>query len=333
MGNPSSASSYSPAEPRSLALSLRGLASSLFWISQSNNRSERTKEKDCTISKHSSSRREPDCGRLPNLANTTQTKDLKLENSPKKFCVMAASMVTQRHQWSQTGEHMKTSISLVTWLGEEEEGEKNLEPSFPQILEEPVFQSTGVGWNTSGFPSGAVVKNPPNSAGDQDQGLIPGSGRSPAERNGNSFQYSCLGNPMERGAWQSYNPGSQKSRTWLSTRACTHTHTQAGIHTQSILWSRRKLTKGRAARQARVGRRCSDIRSSASDWLWENVCLLEKRTGQGRAEGQEMEETAETLESNSFKGSQGWPQATGDQIYQQHKTLPSAAPEGQAGTI
>lgn len=89
----------------------------------------------------------------------------------------------------------------------------------------------------------------------------------------------------------------------------------------------------RGGKTGRVGRRCSDIRSSASDWLWENVCLLEKRTGQGRAEGQEMEETAETLESNSFKGSQGWPQATGDQIYQQHKTLPPAAPEGQAGTI
>ena len=180
-----------------------------------------------------------------------------------------------------------------------------------------------------------MVKNPPNSAGDQDQGLIPGSERSPAERNGNSFQYSCMGNHMERGAWQSYNPGSQKSWTWLSTCACihTHTHTHAGIHTQPILWSRSKLTKGRAARQARVGRRCSDVRSSASDWLWGNVCLLEKTAGQGRAEGQEMEETAETLESNSFKGSQGWPQATGDQIYQQHKTLPPAAPEGQAGTI
>ena len=61
----------------------------------------------------------------------------------------------------------------------------------------------------------------------------------------------------------------------------------------------------RGGKTGRVGRRCSDIRSSASDWLWENVCLLEKRTGQGRAEGQEMEETAETLESNSFKGSQG----------------------------
>ena len=35
-----------------------------------------------------------------------------------------------------------------------------------------------------------------------DAGLTPGSGRSPGERNGNLFQYSCLENPMDRGAWQ-----------------------------------------------------------------------------------------------------------------------------------
>ena len=33
------------------------------------------------------------------------------------------------------------------------------------------------------------------------QGLIPGSGRSPGEGNGNPFQYPCLGNPMDKGAW------------------------------------------------------------------------------------------------------------------------------------
>ena len=48
-----------------------------------------------------------------------------------------------------------------------------------------------------------VVKNPPANAGDvRDSGLIPGSGRSAGEGNGNPFQYSCLGNPMDRGAWQ-----------------------------------------------------------------------------------------------------------------------------------
>ena len=51
-----------------------------------------------------------------------------------------------------------------------------------------------------GFPGGSVVKNPPANAGDM--GLNPGSGRSPREGNGNPLQHSCLGNPMERGAWQ-----------------------------------------------------------------------------------------------------------------------------------
>ena len=47
-----------------------------------------------------------------------------------------------------------------------------------------------------------VVKNPSAHAGDaEDVGLIPGSGRPPGEGNGNSLQYSCLGNPMDRGAW------------------------------------------------------------------------------------------------------------------------------------
>ena len=48
-----------------------------------------------------------------------------------------------------------------------------------------------------GFPGGLVIKNPPANAGDM--GLIPGSGRSPGEQTGNPVQYSCLGNPMDRG--------------------------------------------------------------------------------------------------------------------------------------
>ena len=51
-----------------------------------------------------------------------------------------------------------------------------------------------------GLPSGSVVKNPSANAGEA--GLIPGLGRSPREGNGNSPQHSCLGNPMDRGAWQ-----------------------------------------------------------------------------------------------------------------------------------
>ena len=58
------------------------------------------------------------------------------------------------------------------------------------------------------------VKNPPANAGDA--GSIPGSGRSPGEGNGNPLQYSCLGHPMGRGAWQATLHGVAKSWTQLS---------------------------------------------------------------------------------------------------------------------
>ena len=51
-----------------------------------------------------------------------------------------------------------------------------------------------------GFPGGSEVKASASNA--EDPGSIPGSGRSPGEGNGNPLQYSYLGNPMARGAWQ-----------------------------------------------------------------------------------------------------------------------------------
>ena len=50
------------------------------------------------------------------------------------------------------------------------------------------------------FPGGSEVKNLPAKAGDADS--IPGMGRSPGEGIGYPFQYSCLENPMDRGAWR-----------------------------------------------------------------------------------------------------------------------------------
>ena len=65
-----------------------------------------------------------------------------------------------------------------------------------------------------GFPSGTVVKNLPTSAEDaRDVGLIPGSGRSPGEGNGNPLQNSCLENPMDRGAWWATVHGMAKGWT------------------------------------------------------------------------------------------------------------------------
>ena len=65
-----------------------------------------------------------------------------------------------------------------------------------------------------GFPGGSMVKKPPASVGDV--GLIPGSGRSPGEGNGNPVQYSCLGNPMDKEVWRATVPGVAKSRTGVS---------------------------------------------------------------------------------------------------------------------
>ena len=54
----------------------------------------------------------------------------------------------------------------------------------------------------AGFPSGSVVEYSSANVGDTgDEGLIPGSGRSPEGGNDSRLQYSCLGNPMDREAW------------------------------------------------------------------------------------------------------------------------------------
>ena len=64
------------------------------------------------------------------------------------------------------------------------------------------------------FPSGPVIKNPPANA--RDAGSIPGSGRSPRQGKDNPLQYSCLGNPTDRGAWLAKVHGVAKHQTQLS---------------------------------------------------------------------------------------------------------------------
>ena len=78
----------------------------------------------------------------------------------------------------------------------------------------------------SGFPGGTSGKNPPANAGDTgDVGSILGSGRSPGGGHGNPLHYSCLENPMDRGAWGFTAHGVTKFQTRLkrpSTHTCTH---------------------------------------------------------------------------------------------------------------
>ena len=65
-----------------------------------------------------------------------------------------------------------------------------------------------------GFPDSSSYQESACNA--EDLGLIPGSGRSPGEGNGNPLQYSCLENPMDRGAWRATVHGAAESQTRLS---------------------------------------------------------------------------------------------------------------------
>ena len=59
-----------------------------------------------------------------------------------------------------------------------------------------------------GFPCGSDGKESACNA--EDPGLIPELERCPREENSNALQYSCLGNPIDRGAWQGYSPQGSK---------------------------------------------------------------------------------------------------------------------------
>ena len=65
--------------------------------------------------------------------------------------------------------------------------------------------------NSIGFPGSLDGKESACDA--RDLGSIPGSGRSPGEENGNSLQYFCLENSMDRGVWQATAHGVTKSQT------------------------------------------------------------------------------------------------------------------------
>ena len=83
------------------------------------------------------------------------------------------------------------------------------------------FYTACLGPLIRGFPGGSEVKASACNAGDL--GSIPGSGRSPGEGNGNPLQYSCLENPMDRGAWWATVHRVAKSRTRLSDFTFTFT--------------------------------------------------------------------------------------------------------------
>ena len=98
-----------------------------------------------------------------------------------------------------------------------------------------------------GFPCRSVGKESAYNAGDL--GSIPGSGRSPGEGNGNPLQYSCLENPMDRGAWQATVHGVARVGHDLATEPSLplpsycyyHPHfiNEKTWHTQTTNWYHR----------------------------------------------------------------------------------------------
>ena len=81
-------------------------------------------------------------------------------------------------------------------------------PHHSMDLMRPIYQASLIA---------QLVKNPPANAADTgDMGSIPGLGRSPGVGSVNLLQYSCLGNPMDRGAWWARVHGVAKSRIQLS---------------------------------------------------------------------------------------------------------------------
>ena len=114
-----------------------------------------------------------------------------------------------------------------------------------------------------GFPQNSVGKESAYSSGDQ--GSIPGSGRSPGEGNGNPLQYSCLRNPMDRGAWQATVQGFARVRHNLVTEPQSECKSQ----TEKMIWD-------------------TDLECSVCIWKahFRNIaCYLQELASPGRGHG------------------------------------------------
>ena len=99
----------------------------------------------------------------------------------------------------------------VKRLKAEGEGSRNRDGQMYHRLDGHTFEQTP---GNSASQVTLVVKNPPANAGDKrDAGSIPESGQSPGEGNSNPFQYTCLGNPMDRGAWRATVHGITNNQT------------------------------------------------------------------------------------------------------------------------
>ena len=99
-------------------------------------------------------------------------------------------------------------------------------------------------WDLTDFPGDSVVRNLPANAGHT--GSIPGSGRSLGEGNGNPLKYSCLENPMDRGARQTTLQGVSKEldTSWRPPTTCGILVLRLGIEPAPQHWKLGVLIMG-----------------------------------------------------------------------------------------
>ena len=162
----------------------------------------------------------PGSGRSPGVGNGNPLKNICLENLVDRGAWRAAGHRVAR-SWARLSAQHCTQLCGTDLVFVFSRSFFFLHPN-PQASDKDLLISCFCGWcfiallsqrgyhewvsslhkdfSSMGFPDGSVVKNPPANAGDV--GLIPRLGGSPREGNGNPFQYSYLGNPRDRGAWQ-----------------------------------------------------------------------------------------------------------------------------------
>ena len=148
------------------------------------------------------------CQESRQLAPYSSTLAWKIPWTEEPGRLQSMGSLRVRHDWA-------TSLSLFTFMHWRRKWQPTsvLAWRIPGMVEPGGLPSMGShrvrhDWNNlaaasacinSGFPGGLEGKASACNAGDP--GSIPGSGRSPVEGNGNPLQYSCLGNPMDRGDW------------------------------------------------------------------------------------------------------------------------------------
>ena len=175
---------------------------------------------------------DPYFGKILNLGDWSPSCQVLLLMSPRSWfgCLGSKSVTVDLHE-DRRGP-LSLALALETaWLARLQGPPGPLPLSRLGEPGDSAVQSrlTGLGFtddhiwqplcSLGGFPDGSVVKNPLANAGDTSS--IPGSGRSLGQENGNPLQYSCLGNPMDRGAWRAPVHRSQKSQRRPSDQTTT----------------------------------------------------------------------------------------------------------------